>query len=210
MGNLTGHTPASPGSPLGPPAAQKLGLGWRCKPKIAAEMLLPQHVQDGTGMEASARHTPTALGRRPEPTPQLEMGKTPRDDGKDAPRGTVAAGRGYKVWFRSPSSTSNPSYFMQSHRQHPSRGMPVFLQGGRPTRTSAGFAGRPSHEFQLSPAFSGSKTKSQTYQCRHSTAGEPGVTELSINTSRSSALLARSTGSHHGFWPRSYTDLYRC
>lgn len=131
MGNFTGHTPASPGSPLGPPAAQKLGLGWRCKPKIAAEMLLPQHVQDGTGMEASARHTPTALGRRPEPTPQLEMGKTPRDDGKDAPRGTVAAGRGCKVWFRSPSSTSNPSYFMQSHRQHPSRAMPVFFARGK-------------------------------------------------------------------------------
>lgn len=79
MGNLTGCTPALPGSPLGPPAAQKLGLGWRCKPKITAEVLLPQHVQDGMGMGTSTRHASTALERRPEPTPQLEMVK-------DAPR----------------------------------------------------------------------------------------------------------------------------
>ena len=114
----------------------------------------------------------------------------------------MAAGGGCDLQLGSPSSPPDPPRFTRSHLQHPSPGMLgvwlFFLQGGRPTRTGAGFAGWLGHEFQLSQ---GAK---RTLKLTSADVQQRVSQELPSRASKPAVALppapACSTVSQHRFW----------
>lgn len=171
--------------PGSPPTARK--LGWGCKPKPTAEMLPPQH---GTGMPGtfplpSDQHQSPHHSWRWERHPVM-MGTMPQG-------GQWQRQEDVMCDSVSPSSASSPPRCTQSHFQHPSRGMPGFLQGGRSSRTSIAFAAMNSSFPLLSPG-----TKQHPKLTSADTQQQASITEPSINTS--------SASSRH----RSHMDSERC
>lgn len=85
------------------------------------------------------------------------------------------------------------SHFTQSHFQHLSRGVMGFLQGEDAQEQALALQGGSA----MNSSFPWEQNQIPNLPVPPFNSREPGVTELSINASHSSAPLVRSTGSHH-------------
>lgn len=91
--------------------------------------------------------------------------------------------RGCSPQFRSASSTSNPPHFTQSHSQQLSRGMTGFSQGEDAQEQALSLQGSSA----MNSSFPWEQNQIPNLPVLPFNSGEPGIAELSINASHSSA-----------------------